>query len=100
MSSAQAKEQYLKQLADILSGVNQTKFKLGSKCTDAKIKRENLTRILKMLNDSHRKYALALKKFKTECKRNELLQVRIQERNATDVTDTLAASVDSITLSS
>lgn len=78
MANGQAKEQFLKQLADIVEGVNQTKIKLGNRCQDEKARRDGLSHMLKCLNEHQRNYALAVKQFTTECKRNEELQAHVQ----------------------
>lgn len=80
MSSAQAKDQYLKQLTDILEGVSQTKTRLGNRCLDEKTRRDGLASVLKCLNEQQRNYALAVKQFTAECKRNEELQTRVQAK--------------------
>lgn len=82
MANSQTKEQFIKQLAAIMEGVKQTKVKVGNKCNDEKAKRDALNQMLKCLNEQQRQYAVALKKFTTDCRRNEELQMRVQEKQS------------------
>lgn len=81
MSNAQSKDQFLKQLETIVEGVKQTKVKVRNKCEDEKAKRDGLNAQLMCLVEQQRRYAAAVKQFTAECRRNEDLQKRLQDRD-------------------
>lgn len=73
MSNLHAREQFVKQLEDIVDGVRQTKIKVKAKCDEEKTKRDSLNAQLLLLIEQQRKYATALKQFTRECDTNQML---------------------------
>lgn len=73
MLNLHAKDQFVKQLEDIVDGVKQMKNKVKLKCEEEKIKRDVLNAQLLQLVEQQRKYVAIMKQFIKECERNENL---------------------------
>lgn len=67
MQTTSSKEQFLKNLEEIVNGVNAMKGKIQSKCDNEKSKRNELNTELLSLIELQRKYATAIKQFKFHC---------------------------------
>lgn len=78
MSNTTSREHFLKQLDTIVGGVKQTRTKVRNKCEDEKAKRDGLNGQLTCLVEQQRKYAVAVKQFTIECKRNAELLARLK----------------------
>lgn len=73
MLSGSAKEQFVGRFETIVEGIQQTKSKVQARLADEKSKRDGLATQLSELIEKQRKYAIALKRFKQNCERNEQL---------------------------
>lgn len=78
MKNPHSREEFLKQLEDIVDGVKQTQSKVRMKCNDEKAKRDILNTKLMGLVDLQRKYAAAIKQLTKECQRCENLSLYLK----------------------
>ncbi|RDD45817.1 Coiled-coil domain-containing protein 93 [Trichoplax sp. H2] len=80
MASAANKEQFLKQLEQIVSGITQNRTKAEKKRADEKMRRDELTDRYLDLVDKQRLYIKTVKAFTEECKKNEILTAKLERR--------------------
>ncbi|KAM4558355.1 coiled-coil domain-containing protein 93 isoform 1-T2 [Odontesthes bonariensis] len=82
MSSAAAKEQFLRQMEQIVEGIKQSRIKMERKKQENKMKRDQLNDEYLELLDKQRLYFKTVKDFKEECRRNEMLLSKLRAKGA------------------
>ncbi|KAM6934664.1 coiled-coil domain-containing protein 93 [Xenentodon cancila] len=82
MSSAAAKEQFLRQLEQIVEGIKQSRIKMERKKQENKMRRDQLNDEYLELLDKQRLYFKTVKDFKEECRRNETLLSKLRAKGA------------------
>ncbi|CAL1581959.1 unnamed protein product [Knipowitschia caucasica] len=82
MSSAGAKEQFLRQMEQIVEGIKQSRIKMEKKKQENKMRRDQLNDEYLELLDKQRLYFKTVKDFKEECRKNEMLLSRLQSKGA------------------
>ncbi|XP_078656097.1 coiled-coil domain-containing protein 93-like isoform X2 [Branchiostoma floridae x Branchiostoma belcheri] len=78
MSSAANKEQFLKQLEQIVDGIKQNKNKVEKKKQEEKMRRDQLNDTFLDLVDKQRVYFKTVKDFQEECRKNEILLAKLK----------------------
>ncbi|XP_028899169.1 coiled-coil domain-containing protein 93 isoform X2 [Zeugodacus cucurbitae] len=78
MSSAQGREEFVKQFEAILTGVKQTEQKVRQKYNEECGRRDALNAELQSLHEVQRQYAAAVKQLTKECQRCEQLQQHLK----------------------
>ncbi|XP_025829146.1 coiled-coil domain-containing protein 93 [Agrilus planipennis] len=76
--SNSAKEEFLRQLENIVAGVKQSRCKVESKLVEEKHKRDELTYSLQSLVDQQRRYVSVVRQLGVECRKHEILLSQIQ----------------------
>ncbi|XP_017276678.1 coiled-coil domain-containing protein 93 isoform X1 [Kryptolebias marmoratus] len=82
MSSAAAKEQFLRQMEQIVEGIKQSRIKMEKKKQENKMRRDQLNDEYLELLDKQRLYFKTVKDFKEECRRNEMLLSKLRAKGA------------------
>ncbi|XP_024919466.1 coiled-coil domain-containing protein 93 [Cynoglossus semilaevis] len=82
MSSSARKEQFLRQMEQIVEGIKQSRVKMEKKKQDNKMRRDQLNDEYLEVLDRQRIYFKTVKDFKEECRRNEMLLSKLNERGA------------------
>ncbi|XP_055008214.1 LOW QUALITY PROTEIN: coiled-coil domain-containing protein 93 [Boleophthalmus pectinirostris] len=82
MSSAGAKEQFLRQMEQIVEGIRQSRIKMEKKKQENKMRRDQLNDEYLELLDKQRLYFKTVKDFKEECRKNEMLLSKLQSKGA------------------
>ncbi|XP_072253911.1 coiled-coil domain-containing protein 93 isoform X2 [Leuresthes tenuis] len=82
MSSSAAKEQFLRQMEQIVEGIKQSRIKMERKKQENKMKRDQLNDEYLELLDQQRLYFKTVKDFKEECRRNEMLLSKLRAKGA------------------
>ncbi|XP_037542680.1 coiled-coil domain-containing protein 93 isoform X2 [Nematolebias whitei] len=82
MSSAAAKEQFLRQMEQIVEGIKQNRIKMEKKKQENKMRRDQLNDEYLELLDKQRLYFKTVKDFKEECRRNEMLLSKLRAKGA------------------
>uniref|UniRef100_A0A1A8EPP6 Coiled-coil domain-containing protein 93 n=1 Tax=Nothobranchius korthausae TaxID=1143690 RepID=A0A1A8EPP6_9TELE len=82
MSSAAAKEQFLRQMEQIVEGIKQSRIKMEKKKQENKMRRDQLNDEYLELLDEQRLYFKTVKDFKEECRRNEMLLSKLRAKGA------------------
>ncbi|CAG5866017.1 unnamed protein product [Menidia menidia] len=82
MSSSAAKEQFLRQMEQIVEGIKQSRIKMERKKQENKMKRDQLNDEYLELLDKQRLYFKTVKEFKEECRRNEMLLSKLRAKGA------------------
>lgn len=82
MSSAAAKEQFLKQMEQIVEGIKQNRIKMEKKKQENKMRRDQLNDEYLELLDKQRLYFKTVKDFKEECRKNEMLLSKLRAKGA------------------
>ncbi|XP_061579994.1 coiled-coil domain-containing protein 93 isoform X2 [Cololabis saira] len=82
MSSTAAKEQFLRQLEQIVEGIKQSRIKMERKKQENKMRRDQLNDEYLELLDKQRLYFKTVKDFKEECRRNEMLLSKLRAKGA------------------
>uniref|UniRef100_W8BJP5 Coiled-coil domain-containing protein 93 n=1 Tax=Ceratitis capitata TaxID=7213 RepID=W8BJP5_CERCA len=78
MTSAQGREEFIKQFEAIVAGVKQTEQKVRQKYNEECARRDALTTELQSLHELQRHYAAAVKQLTKECQRCEQLQQHLK----------------------
>lgn len=73
MQSSSGREEFLKQLENIVEGVKQSKNKIEQKLSEEKQKRDQLSNVLQGHIDVQRRYVSAIRQLSIECKKYEAL---------------------------
>lgn len=82
MSSAGAKEQFLRQMEQIVEGIKQSRIKMEKKKQENKMRRDQLNDEYLELLDKQRLYFKTVKDFKEECRKNEMLLSKLKTKGA------------------
>ncbi|KAK5861602.1 hypothetical protein PBY51_022985 [Eleginops maclovinus] len=82
MSSASAKEQFLRQMEQIVEGIKQNRIKMEKKKQENKMRRDQLNDEYLELLDKQRLYFKTVKDFKEECRKNEMLLSKLRAKGA------------------
>ncbi|XP_030580346.1 coiled-coil domain-containing protein 93 isoform X2 [Archocentrus centrarchus] len=82
MSSSAAKEQFLKQMEQIVEGIKQNRIKMEKKKQENKMRRDQLNDEYLELLDKQRLYFKTVKDFKEECRKNEMLLSKLRAKGA------------------
>ncbi|CAL8240822.1 unnamed protein product [Merluccius merluccius] len=78
MSSSSAKEQFLRQMEQIVEGIKQNRIKMEKKKQENKMRRDQLNDHYLELLDNQRLYFKTVKDFKEECRKNEMLLSKLR----------------------
>lgn len=80
MASSGTREQFLRQMEQIVDGIRQNRNKMEKKKQENKMRRDQLNdEYLEML-EKQRLYFKTIKEFKEECRKNEMLLSKLKER--------------------
>ncbi|XP_053327909.1 coiled-coil domain-containing protein 93 isoform X2 [Spea bombifrons] len=82
MSSSGTREQFLRQMEQIVDGIRQNRNKMEKKKQENKMRRDQLNDEYLELLEKQRLYFKTVKEFKEECRKNETLLTKLRERNA------------------
>ncbi|XP_044071643.1 coiled-coil domain-containing protein 93 [Siniperca chuatsi] len=82
MSSSTAKEQFLRQMEQIVEGIKQSRIKMEKKKQENKMRRDQLNDEYLELLDKQRLYFKTVKDFKEECRKNEMLLSKLRAKGA------------------
>ncbi|XP_058476100.1 coiled-coil domain-containing protein 93 isoform X4 [Solea solea] len=82
MSSSAAKEQFLRQMEQIVEGIKQSCIKMEKKKQENKMRRDQLNDEYLELLDKQRLYFKTVKDFKEECRKNEMLLSKLRAKGA------------------
>ncbi|XP_061548070.1 coiled-coil domain-containing protein 93 isoform X1 [Phycodurus eques] len=82
MSSSAAKEQFLRQMEQIVEGIRQSRIKMEKKKQENKMRRDQLNDKYLELLDIRRLYFKTVKDFKEECRKNEMLLSKLRAKGA------------------
>ncbi|XP_037645733.1 coiled-coil domain-containing protein 93 isoform X2 [Sebastes umbrosus] len=82
MSSSAAKEQFLRQMEQIVEGIKQSRIKMEKKKQENKMRRDQLNDEYLELLDKQRLYFKTVKDFKEECRKNEMLLSKLRAKGA------------------
>ncbi|XP_071978267.1 coiled-coil domain-containing protein 93-like [Engystomops pustulosus] len=81
MASSGTREQFLRQMEQIVDGIRQNRNKMEKKKQENKMRRDQLNdEYLEML-EKQRLYFKTVKEFKEECRRNEMLLSKLKDRD-------------------
>ncbi|XP_047457539.1 coiled-coil domain-containing protein 93 isoform X2 [Mugil cephalus] len=80
MSSSAAKEQFLRQMEQIVEGIKQSRIKMEKKKQENKMRRDQLNDEYLELLDKQRLYFKTVKEFKEECRKNEILLSKLRAK--------------------
>ncbi|XP_057708655.1 coiled-coil domain-containing protein 93 isoform X1 [Corythoichthys intestinalis] len=83
MSSSAAKEQFLRQMEQIVEGIKQSRIKMEKKKQENKMRRDQLNDKYLELLELQRLYFKTVKDFKEECRKNEMLLSKLRSKGAT-----------------
>ncbi|XP_029314615.1 coiled-coil domain-containing protein 93 [Cottoperca gobio] len=82
MSSSAAKEQFIRQMEQIVEGIKQNRIKMEKKKQENKMRRDQLNDEYLELLDKQRLYFKTVKDFKEECRKNEMLLSKLRAKGA------------------
>ncbi|XP_046902295.1 coiled-coil domain-containing protein 93 [Hypomesus transpacificus] len=82
MASSGAKEQFLRQMEQIVDGIKQNRIKMEKKKQENKMRRDQLNDEYLELLDKQRLYFKTVKDFKEECRKNEMLLSKLRGKGA------------------
>uniref|UniRef100_A0A672ZWF0 Coiled-coil domain-containing protein 93 n=1 Tax=Sphaeramia orbicularis TaxID=375764 RepID=A0A672ZWF0_9TELE len=82
MASSAAKEQFLRQMEQIVEGIKQNRIKMEKKKQENKMRRDQLNDEYLELLDKQRLYFKTVKDFKEECRKNEMLLSKLRAKGA------------------
>ncbi|XP_061923707.1 coiled-coil domain-containing protein 93 [Entelurus aequoreus] len=82
MSSSADKEQFLRQMEQIVEGIKQSRIKMEKKKQENKMRRDQLNDEYLELLDKQRLYFKTVKDFKEECRKNEMLLSKLRAKGA------------------
>ncbi|KAI3356608.1 hypothetical protein L3Q82_017810, partial [Scortum barcoo] len=82
MSSSTAKEQFLRQMEQIVEGIKQSRIKMEKKKQENKMRRDQLNDEYLELLEKQRLYFKTVKDFKEECRKNEMLLSKLRAKGA------------------
>lgn len=82
MASSGAREQFLRQMEQIVEGIKQSRIKNEKKKQENKMRRDQLNDEYLELLDKQRLYFKTVKDFKEECRKNEMLLSKFRAKGA------------------
>ncbi|XP_036396990.1 coiled-coil domain-containing protein 93 [Megalops cyprinoides] len=82
MASSGAKEQFLRQMEQIVEGIKQNRIKMEKKKQENKMRRDQLNDEYLELLEKQRLYFKTVKDFKEECRKNEILLSKLRTKGA------------------
>lgn len=82
MSSSAARDQFLRQMEQIVEGIKQSRIKMEKKKQENKMRRDQLNDDYLELLDKQRLYFKTVKDFKEECRKNEMLLSKLRAKGA------------------
>lgn len=82
MASSGGKEQFLRQMEQIVEGIKQSRLKMEKKRQENKMRRDQLNDEYLELLDKQRLYFKTVKDFKEECRKNEMLLSKLRAKGA------------------
>ncbi|KAJ8252778.1 hypothetical protein GJAV_G00205460 [Gymnothorax javanicus] len=82
MASSGAKEQFLRQMEQIVEGIKQNRIKVEKKKQENKMRRDQLNDEYLELLEKQRLYFKTVKDFKEECRKNEMLLSKLRAKGA------------------
>lgn len=82
MASSGGREQFLRQLEQIVEGIRQSRLKNEKKKQEGKMRRDQLNDDYLELLDKQRLYFKTVKDFKEECRKNEMLLAKLRGKGA------------------
>ncbi|KAG7467519.1 hypothetical protein MATL_G00154670 [Megalops atlanticus] len=82
MASSGAKEQFLRQMEQIVEGIKQNRIKMEKKKQENKMRRDQLNDEYLELLEKQRLYFKTVKDFKEECRKNEILLSKLRAKGA------------------
>lgn len=82
MASSSAREQFLRQMEQIVEGIKQSRIKNEKKKQENKMRRDQLNDEYLELLDKQRLYFKTVKDFKEECRKNEMLLSKFRAKGA------------------
>ncbi|NXP79771.1 CCD93 protein, partial [Ramphastos sulfuratus] len=77
MASSGSREQFLRQMEQIVEGIKQNRMKMEKKKQENKMRRDQLNDEYLELLEKQRLYFKTVKEFKEECRKNEILQSKL-----------------------
>ncbi|NXN17226.1 coiled-coil domain-containing protein 93 [Indicator indicator] len=77
MASSGSREQFLRQMEQIVEGIKQNRMKMEKKKQENKMRRDQLNDEYLELLEKQRLYFKTVKEFKEECRKNEMLQSKL-----------------------
>ncbi|XP_063144795.1 coiled-coil domain-containing protein 93 [Candoia aspera] len=80
MASSSARDQFLRQMEQIVEGIKQNRMKLERKKQENKMRRDQLNDEYLELLEKQRLYFKTVKEFKEECRKNEMLLSKLKAR--------------------
>ncbi|XP_040459442.1 coiled-coil domain-containing protein 93 isoform X1 [Falco naumanni] len=78
MASSGSREQFLRQMEQIVEGIKQNRMKMEKKKQENKMRRDQLNDEYLELLEKQRLYFKTVKEFKEECRKNEMLLSKLQ----------------------
>uniref|UniRef100_A0A7N4NX69 Coiled-coil domain-containing protein 93 n=1 Tax=Sarcophilus harrisii TaxID=9305 RepID=A0A7N4NX69_SARHA len=78
MASSAARDQFLRQMEQIVDGIKQNRMKLEKKKQENKMRRDQLNDEYLELLEKQRLYFKTVKEFKEECRKNEILLSKVK----------------------
>lgn len=82
MASSGTREQFLRQMEQIVDGIRQNRNKMEKKKQENKMRRDQLNDEYLELLEKQRLYFKTVKEFKEECRKNEMFLSKLKERSA------------------
>ncbi|XP_067843378.1 coiled-coil domain-containing protein 93 isoform X1 [Heptranchias perlo] len=82
MASTAARDQFLRQMEQIVEGIKQNRMKLEKKKQENKMRRDQLNDEYLELLEKQRLYFKTVKEFKEECRKNEMLLTKMRAKGA------------------
>ncbi|XP_075440700.1 coiled-coil domain-containing protein 93 isoform X2 [Ascaphus truei] len=81
MAASSTRDQFLRQMEQIVDGIKQSRMKMEKKKQENKMRRDQLNDEFLELLEKQRYYFKTVKEFKEECRRNETLLGKLKEQN-------------------
>lgn len=78
MASSGSREQFLRQMEQIVEGIKQNRMKMEKKKQENKMRRDQLNDEYLELLEKQRLYFKTVKEFKEECRKNEMLLSKLK----------------------
>ncbi|XP_003214938.2 coiled-coil domain-containing protein 93 isoform X2 [Anolis carolinensis] len=82
MASSGARDQFLRQMEQIVEGIKQNRMKMEKKKQENKMRRDQLNDEYLELLEKQRLYFKTVKEFKEECRKNEILLSKLKARSS------------------